>query len=63
MSTIFCASTITGNIYNVAFKTPEGKKVLIVENDGVTNEIFNIEYKDKWITISLNGGSVGTFIW
>ncbi|MFV8270655.1 glycoside hydrolase family 30 beta sandwich domain-containing protein [Flavobacterium sp. GT2N3] len=27
-------SNFSGNLNNVAFKTPDGKKVLIVENDG-----------------------------
>lgn len=56
-------SSITGNLNNVAFKTPTGKKVLIVENDGGKNEIFNIKYNDKWIVTSLEAGSVGTYIW
>ena len=56
-------SNITGNLQNVAFKTPEGKKVLIVENDGNNSEIFNIKYNGKWVTTSLDAGSVGTFIW
>jgi len=57
------ASNISGNLNNVAFKTPEGKTVLIVENDGNTNEIFNIKYNAKWITTSLNAGSVATYVW
>lgn len=56
-------STVSGNLNNVAFKTPAGKKVLIVENDGSANEIFNIKYNGKWIVVSLEAGSVGTFIW
>jgi O-glycosyl hydrolase len=57
------ASAIVGNLHNVAFKTPAGKKVLIVENDGNTTELFNIKYNGKWITTSLEAGSVGTYIW
>jgi glucosylceramidase len=57
------SSTLSGNLNNIAFKTPNGKKVLLVENDGNTAEIFNIKYKGKWITTSLEAGSVGTFIW
>ncbi|MNQ26430.1 Glucuronoxylanase XynC precursor [compost metagenome] len=57
------ASNISGNLNNVAFKTPEGKKVLIVENDGNSTEIFNIKYKGNWFVASLEGGSVGTYIW
>jgi len=57
------ASNISGNLQNVAFKTPEGKKVLIVENDGNTTEYFNIKHNGKWVTTSLESGSVGTYIW
>ncbi len=57
------ASTSVGNLYNVSFKTPAGKKILIVENDGNTNEIFNIKFKDKWVATSLESGSVATYIW
>jgi O-glycosyl hydrolase len=57
------ASNLSGNLYNVAFKTPAGKKVLIVLNDGNEPELFNIKYNLKWVTTSLEGGSVGTYIW
>lgn len=57
------SSTISGNLNSVAFKTLGGKKVLIVENDGNTSEIFNIKQNGKWITTSLEAGSVGTYIW
>jgi glucosylceramidase len=54
---------VTGNLNNVAFKTPAGKKVLMVENDGNTKSTFNIKFDNKWITTSLNAGSVGTYVW
>lgn len=57
------ASNVVGNLNNVAFKTPAGKKVLIVENDASTSETFNIKYNGKWVTTTLDGGSVGTYIW
>ncbi len=57
------ASSTSGNLNNVAFKTPAGQKVLIVENDGTASEIFNIKYNGKWVVVSLTGGSVATFIW
>ena len=56
-------SNVVGNLNNVAFKTPAGKKVLIVENDGNSNEIFNIKNNGKWVTTSLDAGAVATFIW
>jgi glucosylceramidase len=57
------ASNTSGNLQNVAFITPTGSKVLIVENDGSGNEIFNIKFNDKWITTSLDPGAVGTYTW
>lgn len=57
------SSNFSGNLNNVAFKTPSGKKVLIVENDGNTSEIFNIKYNGNWVKTSLEAGSVGTYIW
>jgi glucosylceramidase len=56
-------SNISGNLQNVAFKTPAGKKVLIVENDGTTNAIFNIRFNTKWVAATLAAGSVATYTW
>ena len=57
------ASNNIVSLYNVAFKTPDGKLVLVIENDGESSQLFNIKYKGKWITSSLDAGSVGTYIW
>ena len=57
------ASNLSGNLNNVTFKTSDGKKVLIVENDGIASEIFNIKFNGRWVTTSLDGGATGTFIW
>ena len=57
------SSNLSGNLNNVAFKTPAGKKVLIVENDGPATELFNIKYNGRWVTTSLESGSVGTYSW
>ena len=56
-------SNSLGNLHNVAFKTPAGKKVLVVINDGSTAALFNIKYNNKWITTSLDNGSAGTYLW
>jgi glucosylceramidase len=54
---------ITTTLQNVAFKTPAGKKVLIVENESSATETFNIRFRNKWVTTSLPPGSVGTYTW
>ena len=56
------SSTQSGNIHNVAFKTPSGKIVVIVVNHGNNSEIFNIKYNNKWFTSNLNAGAVGTYV-
>lgn len=56
-------SNLVANLQNVAFKTPNEKKVLIVVNTGKKLEIFNIKCNKKWIKTSLEAGSVGTYIW
>jgi glucosylceramidase len=56
-------SNLPGNLPNVAFKTPEGKKVLIVLNDAESVQNFNISFNGKSITTSLAKGAVGTFVW
>jgi glucosylceramidase len=57
------ASNIVVNLPNVAFKTPDGKKVLIVLNEGTTIASFNIRFNGKWINTSLISGAVATYIW
>jgi glucosylceramidase len=56
-------SNIIGSLQNVAFKTPDGQTVLVVENDGDKNELFNIKINGKWITSALDAGSVATYVW
>lgn len=56
-------SNIVGNLQNVAFKTPDGKKVLIVLNDGSSTTTFNIRFNGKIVSPTLMAGAVGTFIW
>lgn len=57
------ASTIAGSLTNVAFKTPAGKKVMVVINEGGSSVTFNIRYKNKWAVTSLAAGAAGTYIW
>lgn len=57
------SSNTVGNLNNVAFKTPQGKIVLIVENDGSTIQQFNIQFKNNWLATSLEAGSVATYVW
>jgi glucosylceramidase len=56
-------SNNTATLQTVAFKTPAGKKVLIVENDGTTDATFNIRFNNKWTATTLPAGAVGTYTW
>ena len=62
-SVVISSSAPSGNLTNAAFKTPDGKKVLLVLNDGSTAAQFNIEYKGKKAVVNLPANSVGTFVW
>lgn len=52
-----------GNIANVAFRRPDGKKVIIAVNTGTAAQSFNIRTGNRWFTATLDGGAVGTFVW
>ena len=57
------ASNYLDALPNVAFKSPDGKKVLIVLNDSQSPQNFNIRYRGKLVSSTLNGGAVGTYVW
>ena len=57
------ASNIVGNLQNVAFKTPDGKTVLIVCNNNNSDTSFNIKYNGKIVTSSLEKGAAATYVW
>lgn len=56
-------STNSTTLPNVAFKTPQGKYVLIVLNNGSASQNFNIKINGKLVSSSLNQGAVGTYMW
>lgn len=56
------SSTQTDNLSTVAFKTPEGKTVLIVQNYSKTDENFNIKYNNKTAPVNIPTSSVATYI-
>ena len=48
---------------NVAFITPENKKVLIVANEDNAPQTFTINYDGKNASVTLQGKAVATFVW
>lgn len=55
-------STQGDNLSTVAFKTPAGKTVLIVQNSNSTDKTFNIKYNQKTAPVKIAGNSVATYI-
>lgn len=56
-------SNNVATIFNAAFITPEGKKVLIVINDGTATSTFNIKFKGQIAVATLAGGAAATYTW
>ncbi len=56
-------STLNNTLSNVAFKTPDGKKVLIVMNTNSSDQTFNIKDDGKIVTTTLPAGAAGTYVW
>ena len=57
------SSSNTSSILTVAFKNPEGKKVLIVLNKNSGSQTFGIRFAGKIATTVLGGGGVATYVW
>jgi glucosylceramidase len=56
------ASTNLDSLPNVAFRTPDGKRVLLVVNAGQSPQTFIIRH-GKAMAATLNAGAVATYIW
>lgn len=56
-------SSVISNLPNVAFKTPDGYKVLIVLNPTSVPVVFTISFNKKTVSPTLTAGGVGTFVW
>ncbi len=48
---------------NVAFRTPDGKKVLVVLNGSRSPQAFKIRFGSQVAEATLNGGAVATCVW
>jgi glucosylceramidase len=56
-------SNTTTDLPNVAFKTPDGKKVLVTLNNTGSTQTFNIKFNGKMVTSTLSAGAVATYVW
>ncbi|MGA7158933.1 MAG: glycoside hydrolase family 30 beta sandwich domain-containing protein [Acidobacteriaceae bacterium] len=57
------ASNDLDTLPNVAFRTPDGKKVLVVSNTTDTPQTFEVHSGPHHFTTTLDTGSVGTYVW
>lgn len=57
------ASNGPDNLQNVAYKTPDGRKVLLVLNSGSARQTFDIHYGGRALTTALPSGGAGTYVW
>lgn len=57
------ASTQNQPLSNVAFKTTDGKRALIVMNTSNAPQTFNIKHNDKMVTTTIPAGTAGTYVW
>jgi len=48
---------------NVAFKAPNGQKVVVVENEAAAPQTFQLRYHGQVLTTTLGAGAVGTYVW
>ena len=62
-SVVMVSNIPENDLPNVAFKTPDGKIVLVVLNDGTTDKNFNIKYQNKIAVASLLANSVASYVW
>ena len=52
-----------GVLPNVAFRTPDGRVVLIVANTSSSAQRVKIQYDGRFATVTLPSGAVGTYEW
>ncbi len=57
------ASNNTLGLSSVAFHTPGGKTILIVQNEDNKEQVFNISHLGKFANTQLPAGAVATYIW
>lgn len=56
-------SNEVSSLPNAAFRTPDGKKVLVVINTSATMQDFAIQFNGKISITSLEGGATATYVW
>jgi len=57
------SNTYDGNVEDVAFKNPDGSKVLVVINAGSSSNTFKVRWTGQSFSYTLPAGAVATFKW
>jgi hypothetical protein len=57
------SNTFGSNLEDVAFRNPDGSKVLLVRNAGNTPRMFKVVWGNESFSYTLNGGAAVTFTW
>ncbi|MBD2722501.1 glycoside hydrolase family 30 protein [Hymenobacter armeniacus] len=56
-------STSADVLPNVAYRTPTGGHVLLVQNDQATAQTFSVHYQGRTVPATLPAGAVATYVW
>ncbi|MBX0289260.1 RICIN domain-containing protein [Hymenobacter sp. HSC-4F20] len=57
------SNSVAGGIENVAFRNPDGSKVLIALNNGSAASTFKVVWNNQAFTYTLPAGAVATYKW
>ncbi|WP_293915268.1 RICIN domain-containing protein [Deinococcus sp.] len=57
------ASTIVGNVENVAFKNPDGTIALVLHNSNGGQQSVNVAYGNAFLSYTLPAGGLATITW
>jgi glucosylceramidase len=57
------SSAGSNGVTDVAFKNPDGSKVLVVYNTAASSQSFTVQWGGQWFSYTLPGGAVATFKW
>ncbi len=54
---------VGNNLFDVAFRNPDGSIVVYVVNNSGADQSFNLKYKNQYVTANIKGSSIATFVW
>lgn len=57
------SSAGSNGVTDVAFKNPDGSKVLFVYNTAADRQRFDVQWGGQWFSSTLPGGAIATFKW